>query len=78
MQIICYRDFDGDTQVHNYGEIFIGEKFSDLTICVWDKEKGWTSNDGFMLSAPVKDRTEALGISNKLMNSVLENRLELR
>ncbi|MNG29314.1 hypothetical protein D3C84_1147240 [compost metagenome] len=34
--------------------------------------KGWNGEDGFMISAPAKDREEALAVSNELMRKYMK------
>jgi hypothetical protein len=65
-----------DNPKNTYGEIFIGKKINDLTICVQDGRNGWNSKNGIMISAPSKNRVEALKASNKLMKSVLRKKLQ--
>jgi hypothetical protein len=55
-----------------YGEIYTNDKFSEFAICVKDKDIGWNSKDGTMISAPANDRNTAVNISNKLMKNVLK------
>jgi hypothetical protein len=74
LQMISYRDHEGDGKVHTYGEIFIGRNFKDLTICVQDGQNGWNRKNGLMVSAPAKNRVEAVKISNRLMKNVLKRR----
>ena len=74
--MVSYRDYQENGTLHTYGEIFIGKKLEDLTICVRDEQNDWNSKDGFMVSAPAKNREEALEISNRLMNSIFAKKYE--
>jgi hypothetical protein len=76
LQLISYRDYEGDGAIHCYGEIFIDKKLENLTICKQTGKDDWNSENGIMVSAPAKNRAEALEISNKLMRNVLKYRLE--
>lgn len=57
-----------------YGTIYFSSKLDQLTILIQEpedlnaKEKQWNSGTGLMISAPAKNRTEALEISNDLFN----------
>ncbi|MCG8483781.1 MAG: hypothetical protein MJA31_10770 [Clostridia bacterium] len=76
LQLVAYRDYKENGKLYTYGEAFIGEKLVNLTICVQDEKNGWNSEDGFMVSAPAKNRFEALKISNGLMKDFLKHKLE--
>lgn len=76
LQMVSYRDYEAGGALHHYGEIFISEKLENLTICKQTEKDGWNSEKGIMVSAPAKNRVEALEISNKLMRNVLKYRLE--
>lgn len=54
--------------VKTYGEIFTDNTFTKFTISV----VGEVGEDGIMISAPAKDRVNAVKISNELMKNVLE------
>lgn len=75
LQMIYYRNFQKGGSLQTYGEIFVGEKLKNLTICIQDAQNGWNSKNGLMISAPAKNREEALEISNKLMNNYLKKKL---
>lgn len=75
-QMISYRDFSKDGKIDTYGEIFIGEDFKTLTICVVNPDSGWSSTKGVLVSAPAKNRNEAINISNKLMEFFLKHKLQ--
>lgn len=74
--MVSYRDYEEDGELYTYGEAFIGINLVNLTICVQDEQDGWNSEDGFMVSAPAKNRFEALKISNELMKDILKHKLE--
>lgn len=74
LQMIQYRDYEGSGKLHTYGEAFIEENLKALTILlVHDTENGWEGEDGLILSAPAKNKAEALEIYNKLMKKILGN-----
>lgn len=55
----------------SYGEIYFDKKFNSLTITIYEPfesdRQSWSSGDRLMISAPAKNRHEALQISNKLL-----------
>ncbi|QOY36618.1 hypothetical protein AWH56_002780 [Anaerobacillus isosaccharinicus] len=59
-----------------YGELFINNDFSKLTITKLKRREngsaGWNGYDGLMISAPATSRTEGLKISNELMKNFLK------
>ena len=63
-------------EYRSFGKIIIGDNCSMLTICLFEPEKGWSSGDGKMISAPATSRSEALNISNSLMQKRLIKALE--
>ncbi len=72
--MIGFNDEIGEFE--SFGSIYIKGRFDEFTICVFEKgekpgQKGWNSNDGFMISFPAKNRAEALEISQKLMENDL-------
>lgn len=46
-----------------------------ITICI-DKNNGWNSGDGYIISAPSKSRVETLGITNNLLSKYLANKIQ--
>jgi hypothetical protein len=75
--IISYVYFDdGRPGVYAYGAIFINDDISKVSISAFGKDthdnrEGWTAADGFMITAPARDRTEALNIANVLMKDYM-------
>ena len=59
----------------SYGAIFASNKLNSLTICVYDN-RGWSSNDGLMLSAPCNNRAGALAVSNRLLRNYILNKIK--
>ncbi|GGG58061.1 hypothetical protein GCM10010918_08930 [Paenibacillus radicis (ex Gao et al. 2016)] len=54
--------------IYFYGAAYINVAFNQFTIALtndWNKQ--WTPTDGFMITAPAKDREEAIQISQDLM-----------
>jgi len=72
-------DEDGERQVLMHGDIFIKDKFSKLTMTIFEKSdsdssrSGWNGKRGLMISAPAETRKEALDISNSLMKYYLRS-----
>ncbi|MCB2291058.1 hypothetical protein LGK97_15080 [Clostridium sp. CS001] len=54
-----------------YGEMFTDNKLTKLTISVFGE-------DGTMISAPAKDRVDAVKISNELMKNFLEENFKFK
>lgn len=75
LQMVYYHNSQKGGAFETYGEIFVGEKLKNLTICIQDAQYGWNSKDGLMISAPAKNREDALEISNKLMKNYLKKKL---
>lgn len=63
-----------------FGKLYINDDFSEFTIAKMEQgENGgssWNGRDGLMISAPATNRSEALGISNKLMEDYLMEHLK--
>lgn len=57
-----------------YGMIFIGDKFENLTIEILEPNQNggysWSGENGRMISAPCNDRKEAVEISNILIQKL--------
>lgn len=64
------------TDFKAYGTAYANEGLQSLSITVYDDEKGWSSNDGAVISAPASNRNEAIEVSNKLMKDVLIKSLQ--
>jgi hypothetical protein len=70
--IIVYAGFsDGQPYSYSYGSIFANYDFSKVTIL----KGSWDARDGNMITAPAKNYTEALNISNELMKDFLRSPL---
>lgn len=69
--IITYVD-SKTQQVNQFGELFSNRQFNEFTITVFQADKhgfGWSGANGLMISAPAQNRTQALHISNHLLES---------
>lgn len=69
---------DGINSIGNYfsyGRIYASRGMDTITICIF-RNGGWSSEDGFILSAPSMDRANALNISNNLMRDYLVNKIQ--
>lgn len=54
--------------IYHYGAVYINDDFTEFTIALTnDMNKQWKPTDGFMITAPAKDRKEAIHISQQLM-----------
>lgn len=69
--------------LYSYGNIYANRDFSKVAIAVYKKNDGndtdpnstsggWTGEDGLMIAAPAKDRTDALEVTNELMEDYWE------
>ncbi|MBO0600200.1 hypothetical protein I2483_00865 [Sporosarcina sp. E16_3] len=64
---------NGRPGTYGYGVLYTNSNFSEVTIAIFQKDetdlsnRGWTSENGQMITAPAANRTEALKISNGLM-----------
>lgn len=78
--LFCYDESIGEFK--SYGDLISDNMKEEFTIIVLDeneqKNRGssWSSEDGLMISAPAKDRNDALNISNKLMKDILVKELK--
>lgn len=63
---------NGVPNTYSYGGIFVNNNFSKIAIWKNDSNGYWDGNNGFMISAPANNRTEALGIANELMEKYLK------
>jgi len=68
---------NGKTDIFLYGTLFVDRAFSKLTIAISEDSNGeensksWSSEDGLMLSMPATNRSEAIQLSNELMETYL-------
>ncbi|MBO0586864.1 hypothetical protein [Sporosarcina sp. E16_8] len=76
---IVYSYFEnGRPGTYGYGVLYTNSNFSEVTIATFQKDetdlsnRGWTSENGQMITAPAANRTEALKISNELMKDYLK------
>jgi hypothetical protein len=60
---------------YSYGVIYVNKGMNKITICI-DKNSGWNSGDGYIISAPSKSRAEALNITNDLLSKYLVNKIQ--
>jgi hypothetical protein len=69
-------------QIFQLGDLYANDDFSQVTLVLYDqREDGsryWGGDDGLMLTAPAKDRTEAVRLANKLMAHRLEGAQPLK
>jgi len=72
--IIVYGYIEnGRPGLYSYGVLYTNSNFSEVTIATFQEDetdptsRGWTSENGHMITAPAANRTEALKISNVLM-----------
>jgi hypothetical protein len=54
-----------------YGDVFYSSVFEQITIPIreqkWNEQFSWNSSNGWLISAPCKDRKQAVELSNKLI-----------
>lgn len=68
---------NGRPGLYSYGVLYTNSNFSEVTITTFQEDetglfnRGWTSENGEMITAPAANRTEALKISNELMEDNL-------
>jgi hypothetical protein len=73
---------DGSPACYTYGNLFVNRDFSAFTISKFARDTpdsshaGWSSEDGFMVTAPAATRAEAIELSNELMRSIMRNARE--
>lgn len=71
--VIVYGGFtNGKPYIHSYGSIFANHDFTKITIL----KGSWNAEDGYMITTPAKNHSEALTISNELMKTFLKTPLE--
>jgi hypothetical protein len=77
---IVYGYFEnGRPGTYSYGTLYVNKDFSKVTVATFEKDGvdrssgSWTSEDGFMITAPAGNRAEALKISNELMKDYLKS-----
>ncbi|MGW7157896.1 hypothetical protein [Paenibacillus taichungensis] len=76
---MAYINFgNGKTSIFLYGTLFVDRAFSKLTIAISEEHpsgeqnsKRWSSENGLMLSMPATNRSEAIQLSNELMETYL-------
>lgn len=77
--LIVYQWFEGGSigKSFSLGTLYADDNFRQITLTLFEqqedsKSSNWSGEDGLMLSAPAKDRTEALRLANKLMANLLK------
>lgn len=69
---------NGRPGTYGYGVLYTNSNFSEVTVATFQKNetvlsnRGWSSENGQMLTAPAVNRSEALKISNELMQNYLK------
>ncbi|SDK11051.1 hypothetical protein [Natronincola ferrireducens] len=61
-----------------YGDLHVSDEFDSFTITISKlredaRSKGWSSSDGWIISAPAVNRKEAVTLSNKLLSKYYRN-----
>ncbi|QLG38947.1 hypothetical protein HW560_13130 [Paenibacillus sp. E222] len=71
-------DENEKTDIFVYGTLFVDRAFTKLTIAISEEDssgeqrsRSWSSEDGLMLSMPATNRSEAIQLSNELMETYL-------
>lgn len=78
--LMIYNSYEKDTPpFYTYGDIYINNDFSEISICVYQHEGSdpaklasgsWSGVDGLVISAPAHNRAEGLAISSELMKKL--------
>jgi hypothetical protein len=66
-------DYNDSGNMNIYGNIFVNERFKEITIEIYNKKNGgysWSSSGGDLITAPCSNRDEAVTISNDLIQKV--------
>ncbi|WP_160035439.1 hypothetical protein [Paenibacillus sp. An7] len=58
-----------EPDIFTYGWVYTDDKFSDFTIKVINGADQWSPSNGYMITAPAKDRQEATIRSQKLIKN---------
>lgn len=70
----------GKPVLHPYGELYANHDFSKVTMAEFRKEinggRGWSGDNGWMMTGPANDKSKALEITNELMKNVLKEKLK--
>ncbi|WP_456278644.1 hypothetical protein [Bacillus sp. AK128] len=77
---LFFRDYSQPNNHKSYGNLYINRDFSELSIMVYELAESerrnpsykWEPEDGLVISAPAKNRKEALSISNELIGDLLK------
>jgi hypothetical protein len=75
--LLVYQWFeDGIGKSFSLGELYADDDFRHITLTLFEQREDsqsayWSGGDGLMLTAPAKDRTEAIHLANKLMSYTL-------
>lgn len=70
---------NGQPKIDSYGILFVNKDFNKVTIEELRKDhngKGWSGKDGWMVTGPANNKSEALIITNELMKKILRNKLK--
>ncbi|WP_350343011.1 hypothetical protein PRVXT_002287 [Proteinivorax tanatarense] len=80
-QVNSYVDKEGEILVtfddesedfKSFGKIYSLDRFKEFTIAIFENGE-WDNEEGIILSAPAKDREDAVKISKSLMESLITN-----
>ncbi|MFC4808622.1 hypothetical protein [Paenibacillus sp. GCM10023250] len=76
--LLVYQWFEEGTigKSFSLGTLYADDHFRQITLTLFEqqadgKSANWSGEDGLMITAPAKDRTEALRVANTLMANVL-------
>ncbi|NGZ74439.1 hypothetical protein [Saccharibacillus alkalitolerans] len=75
--LIIYDYFDDDgLHMYTYGKLFADASFDSVSLNLFEQDedggRGWDSGSGLMITAPAKNREQALEIANGLMEREME------
>ncbi len=74
--VISYID-NRIQDINTYGTLYTKDIREGFTICILQEDennpghRSWSGEDGYMISAPAGNRSEALELSNRLMEKIL-------
>lgn len=81
--LLVYQWFEeGTIESFSLGTLYANDDFRQITLTLFEHQEDsqswhWRGGDGLMLTAPAKDRTEAIHLTNELMAHSLKGLLPL-
>lgn len=79
--LLAYQWYEDGFKSFTLGELYADNDFRQITLTLFeqreDGQSAWSSGDGLMMTAPAKDRMEAIHLANKLMSYSLRGLLPM-